>query len=971
MMHFMKLRFSGLFFLIMFASAALQGQTLEITPVDATCLQNGALSWEVEGVGANADINYLVNDVLSGNTIAGPIDETSLSGLPPSDYEVVANIVDGNDVITIMELATIGSSYVALEADVNIVDERCGNDGRIEVTVNAGIFKSLELTGPITSGPSTTLSIEDLTEGQYNLILIDSCDNSQIVGITISKVETEFTSITRGALYDERWRMHNLNCDEIIANVNFNKDLNTIGEIAVPLTFTFTIHPPFGGDDIIVTETRTSLNPWVNNFVIPWYPGVSYSYDLKIEDACGYVFSVDNTIVLADKTLSFGDYYSQNCFTCHTIEMRYTRGDVFVEFVSAPAGFNPPDFIQAFPGHIPLEDSFNDEMYVCSGTEDVPDGQYVLRVTDDCGTKELVYNINGGASFRFIRSFEHVSCIEGESDILLNFSEFVESIEIINAPPSFNQSLPYDASQFIGDFDNSGDYQALITNLVSGTYELRAISTCGEEITFEVEVVGLIVSGTTYDILAQCNSFDLFFNEEVNGFDSGIRRTQYFLYHDGIEIREINLDGLTTNITEAGTFEIWRQIFQMSEPNCFEKILEFEYDNSGIDMVSLSSLRCEDGSYVLISEVIGPDPITYSIVEIDGQPANIDNGNESIFTGLEFGEYKVQASNDCGSVIRDIEVTDASEPQITGTICDNETGCLSVVGFDFLNFSWYHVDEPTEILSEDSQLCFTDFDSSIDGGEYAVRLSFDADLTCFDKVLFVNVSGCCSDPDDGCDLTEDTFDSENCVVTNTPINEPEKENCWDEFIFNEADCAWVNTGTQPDEPSVFNCWDSFTFSEENCEWINEGSSDEVADLQIALLLESIGDCEQSITVSIEQSNGSPTYLWSTGETSETIIVQGNQDYSVTVTDECDQTVTDFIDGFSDEVDLQFPNVFFPNAPASDVNRTFGPYLPCPDQSDITEYRLEIYNRWGNRVFESNNLSSRWTGSLNNLSLIHI
>ncbi len=53
-----------------------------------------------------------------------------------------------------------------------------------------------------------------------------------------------------------------------------------------------------------------------------------------------------------------------------------------------------------------------------------------------------------------------------------------------------------------------------------------------------------------------------------------------------------------------------------------------------------------------------------------------------------------------------------------------------------------------------------------------------------------------------------------------------------------------------------------------------------------------------------------------------------------------------------------PNAFSPNGDG--LNETFGLV-----GDGITEYNFQIYNRWGNLVFVSNELYDRWDGTYNN------
>lgn len=52
-----------------------------------------------------------------------------------------------------------------------------------------------------------------------------------------------------------------------------------------------------------------------------------------------------------------------------------------------------------------------------------------------------------------------------------------------------------------------------------------------------------------------------------------------------------------------------------------------------------------------------------------------------------------------------------------------------------------------------------------------------------------------------------------------------------------------------------------------------------------------------------------------------------------------------------------PNSFTPNGDG--LNDTFGVY-----GESIKQYSMEIYNRWGEKVFESANINEQWDGTYN-------
>jgi len=110
-----------------------------------------------------------------------------------------------------------------------------------------------------------------------------------------------------------------------------------------------------------------------------------------------------------------------------------------------------------------------------------------------------------------------------------------------------------------------------------------------------------------------------------------------------------------------------------------------------------------------------------------------------------------------------------------------------------------------------------------------------------------------------------------------------------------------------------------------------------------------------------------SYSWTPdGQTSPFINVPiEDGTYSVQVTDACGNvspsvsyTVND-----GDCIPIRWPNVFIPSSDADHgYNNEFGPVVY--NGEGITDYTLEIYNRWGEKVFESDDFDEQWDGIYN-------
>ena len=131
------------------------------------------------------------------------------------------------------------------------------------------------------------------------------------------------------------------------------------------------------------------------------------------------------------------------------------------------------------------------------------------------------------------------------------------------------------------------------------------------------------------------------------------------------------------------------------------------------------------------------------------------------------------------------------------------------------------------------------------------------------------------------------------------------------------------------------------------------------------------ECEQVLTAT--PTLGAPglpiaTVEWSTGQTGQSISVTEPGTFTVTVTDNCGGTGIGEIELPALGDSLQFPNIFFPDTRLAvggfEDNNTFGPFIEsCPQL--FADYNLQVFNRWGKRVFETNSVEDRWSGSLNN------
>lgn len=118
--------------------------------------------------------------------------------------------------------------------------------------------------------------------------------------------------------------------------------------------------------------------------------------------------------------------------------------------------------------------------------------------------------------------------------------------------------------------------------------------------------------------------------------------------------------------------------------------------------------------------------------------------------------------------------------------------------------------------------------------------------------------------------------------------------------------------------------------------------------------------------------GNNTYAWTllsgaaidpinnanTANASVTPTLEGTNTYQITTIDACGNSVTDTVlVNVLPDCDLEIPNIFTPNGDGE--NDYF-----IVNAKHLNSYSIVIYNRWGKKVFESNDVNQSWDGKNN-------
>lgn len=109
-------------------------------------------------------------------------------------------------------------------------------------------------------------------------------------------------------------------------------------------------------------------------------------------------------------------------------------------------------------------------------------------------------------------------------------------------------------------------------------------------------------------------------------------------------------------------------------------------------------------------------------------------------------------------------------------------------------------------------------------------------------------------------------------------------------------------------------------------------------------------------VNLSAGTGFVKYLWQDGSTTSSILAGQPGTYFVEVTDSIGCKAVDSVQVIPCALPLYLPNCFTPNS--DHINNTFQAFCASPY---LSEFNMKIFNRWGELIFESNDIEQGWDG----------
>lgn len=644
-------------------------QSADATVNDATI----ALDFEIgQAFMGNCDAASLIMTVLSGNAVSYEI----LSGpvtAPPQSSNTFDDLPEGTYVIRVYD----NCNNALTKTFTLILDTDAYMLGPVSLPTIFENCDEITITNTITAENQGELAYP--ISINYTVLPPDGSPPISFSHTYNSGPESQLSATETIEVYDEQ--VFNI---EIVAEDNCGRIVTIVNEIDPNPKVAISTSPGFCGMNLKIQVTRF-MPPYTLEFTQapsgfdpaaynPDFPGpftsanttflqedsgVPYgSYSVVIVDACGRTGT--DTFEVEEEPIEPEVASTNN--GCNPLFGLVTVSIPDREIVSAIFTDVPEDYAETPPIDISNSITTGGILVV----EDLPQGDYSLEMIDNCGNEYLVeFTIPEFTGLPLsIHTTPNCTTQTGTLRIASPYGD-VESVIITEAPPTFQETLPYDYSAqilAIGIF--------YVGNLPEGTYTIEFSDSCGNEFVITRVINAYQSDASIYNLQRNCGSFNLgIADTDESVWDQTYWFQKYFpnsntwghpytgtSYIEGempnsTNAIEIENEETIYNIFLTGTFRLIKAFQPFNNPNpnqrCYDSFAEFEVSEDLI-IKGVYNLNCEGGtgpSDILV-DVIGVEPYNFSIVS----PISIDNGSNNIFTNLSPGTYEIKVEDICGSI---------------------------------------------------------------------------------------------------------------------------------------------------------------------------------------------------------------------------------------------------------------------------------------------------------------------------------
>ncbi len=192
------------------------------------------------------------------------------------------------------------------------------------------------------------------------------------------------------------------------------------------------------------------------------------------------------------------------------------------------------------------------------------------------------------------------------------------------------------------------------------------------------------------------------------------------------------------------------------------------------------------------------------------------------------------------------------------------------------------------------------------------------------------------------------------IINVTSSDQQDLDFLWDgPNYFNSTSAEYIFNGLTLDQAGIYTMTASNTYgcsAEESIELVvNPGVKLSIAETE---------ELCAGLTHLLDAGSEYESYLWNTGSTLPSIEVSDTGVYTVEVENFAGCKGSASVELIPCTLDVLFPNAFRPDG----QNGTFRPVVDS-DNVPIS-FNMQIFNKWGERIFETNNYQEGWNGKIN-------
>ena len=463
---------------------------LNVAVSDETCTNNGKLTMTTSGTVSGATVVYRLYIAPDFVTSVAETAGSTFTSLASGNYRVVATqdldgqtstatvnvVIEDLTEVLDFELSELPGADCALTASI-IVDVLSGNPVSYEI-----------FSGPEIRPLQSSNVFADLPPGEYVIRVFDNCDDALSKAYTLV-LGSNAISIGAPVLPDVY-----TSCTTIEIS---NQITTSSSTFLYPLIVNYTVFAPDGTpaqnySQTIATGPADSLLLLQS---IELFGNQLFSIEIEIIDACNNITSTEFQINPNPK-LIYAKFQNPCGLPYFTLSVKNYFPPFILNFTS-PADFDPTAFNPDYPG--PYTTSpvpFGDE------ENTVPFGNYTVSAEDGCGrTASLNFNFvqipiepqvtaaNNGCDSAF-----------GSITIQIPNGGEIVSIFITEAPAAYTGTLPQDVFSLV---NASGVYEGL--NLPIGDYVFEIVDNCENEIIEEVNIPAFVFGELTAETKPSCS----------------------------------------------------------------------------------------------------------------------------------------------------------------------------------------------------------------------------------------------------------------------------------------------------------------------------------------------------------------------------------------------------------------------------------------------------------------------------------